>query len=39
MLASAFSGDLLAFFQRFGMDPAKEAEVCVYCQYSKGLHF
>ena len=39
LLASAFSGDLLAFFQQFSMDPAKEAEVCVYCQDSKGLQF
>ncbi len=38
-LASAFSGDLLAFFQWFGMDPAKEAEVFVYCQDRAGLHF
>lgn len=38
-LAHAFSGDLLAFFQRFGMDPAQEAEMSIYYQDTAGLHF
>lgn len=38
-LASAFSGDLLAFFQRVGINPTKEAEICIYYQDKAGLHF
>lgn len=38
VLARTFSGDLFAFFQRFGMDPAKEAEVYINYQDMAGLH-
>jgi hypothetical protein len=38
-LARAFSGDLLAFFEQFGIDPAKEAEVYTFWQNTAGLHY
>lgn len=34
-----FSGDLLAFFQQFGIDPAKEAEVYPFYQDHAGMHY
>lgn len=37
-LASAFSGDLLTFFQRLGIDPTKEAEMSVFYQDRARLH-